>query len=255
MGPGDRGFRDVCDAGTYIVGLHMRVGAWFDAVGIDCGIILPTGQIRVVSSGANHGGPGGRPASMTCANNQVLVALRFGESNDGRKLGSLVMTCRSIITGELSSTKFKGDENNGIFNRPNFDQNCGGEVATGLKGRSGRDVNALGLICGPFMPSGSAGSGLQAGGGRSLPCSQRFSSRSHGSAPSIVLQFHNATAEARQLRWFSATGAPTLYANILPGQTYPQQTFGSHIWELTDARGDCTMIYQAGTISELVEVR
>ena len=82
LGPGDHGFRDVCPAGTYIVGFHVRTGDWFDAIGVSCGIVLPGGQIRVMSTGATHGGGGGAPAEMTCENGQVVGALRFGGSND-----------------------------------------------------------------------------------------------------------------------------------------------------------------------------
>lgn len=254
MGRGDYGFRDVCPQGTAIVGFHLRTGAWFDAIGVNCGTILPGGQTRVMATGATHGGGGGSPAEMMCENGQVVSALKFGESNDGKKLAKLVMWCKAVATGQVSDPiVFSGQEGH-IYNRPNYFQDCGGEAATGLKGRFGRDVNALGLICGPYTPA-PAGSAPVANGGREVSCGQFFAARSLGGGPSVVLQFHNGTGATRTLLWFNGQGKLTRYADIGAGQTFPQQTFASHMWEIRAGNGDCVMIYQAGSVSETVEIR
>ena len=60
---------------------------------------------------------------------------------------------------------------------------------------------------------------------------------------------------AGQPFWFNGQGKLTRYADIGAGQTFPQQTFASHMWEIRAGNGDCVMIYQAGSVSETVEIR
>ena len=258
MGPGDFGFRDICEPGTYILGFHARIGAWFDAIGVHCGVVLPSGENRITSSKLTRGGGGGRASEMMCENGQVVGALRFGQSDDGKKLGKLFMWCKVVSTGQLISEPlvFTGQENSGVYNRANFDQDCGGEVAVGLKGRAGRDVNALGLICGPYTPPApTTSTALAPGGGRMLSCGVIITAKSRGGGPNVTLQFHNGGSASRLLEWFNDKGTLIRYAQIGPGQTYPQPTFSGHFWALLNDRGECTMIYQAGSVSETVEVR
>ena len=91
-------------------------------------------------------------------------------------------------------------------------------------------------------------------GGEKFSCNQRDYLKSGTSGSKVALSFHNAGDSPRKLDWIDYDGKNVLYATIAPGATYDQQTFASHLWELTDEAGDCKLIIKAHEVGETVEV-
>jgi hypothetical protein len=144
---GNASFDDRCPVGQYIVGLHVRSGAWMDQLGVICAAVSSTGAVSGNHSLPAHGGNGGGPSERTCGSNQVVSAMRFRMTRADRQVKEITMDCRATTgsgTGAFTIGASANDGNIGSFRR----QNCpAGDAATGIQGRYGTHVNAIGLIC------------------------------------------------------------------------------------------------------------
>jgi len=144
---GDASFEDHCPVGQYIVGLHVRSGAWMDQLGVICAAVSSTGAVGGKHSLPPHGGNGGVPSERTCSSDQVVSDMKFRMTRADRQVKEISMDCRSTTgsrTGLFTIGAAANDGNIGSFRR----QSCAaGDAATGIQGRYGKHVNAIGLIC------------------------------------------------------------------------------------------------------------
>jgi hypothetical protein len=171
-GPGGGYFRDDCPPGQYLVGFSVGAGAWIDRIAVLCAG-LPPGQASFGNRtpGAFHGGPGGGPQEGYCPGSHYGSWLLFGytrKGNDPLYIDFVELGCHPVGDGEETSTciatgggcwKYRPGAppplisigtvtvTNGL---PAFLQQCPAEeAATGIHGRSGAYLDAVGLICGP----------------------------------------------------------------------------------------------------------
>ena len=145
-GGGDSSFRDLCPAGQYLVGLRVRSGLWVDQMSIACAPVKPDGSIGARSHGPARGGNGGGPSEKTCGASHIIHGMGLQMTARDRQVREFVLYCRATTDGSQHSLSL----GNGATTFPSIQQNCpSGEAATGIQGRVGRDVNAVGLICGP----------------------------------------------------------------------------------------------------------
>ena len=153
-------FRDLCPNGQYLVGTNAHTGNVVDQISITCASVNPDGSTGAQFHGPNRGGPGGSaPTQTTCGDHEIISAM-------GLLPGDVPpLTVIRLIIFNCVSTTGTARHNLDIGNAPFFptiQQNCAdGEAATGVQGRSGIYVDALGLICGPLPGPRAAGcSGL-----------------------------------------------------------------------------------------------
>ncbi|WP_162918636.1 CAP domain-containing protein [Taklimakanibacter deserti] len=151
---GDAGFRDVCPTGHYLTGASARTGAWVDQIAILCSPpVNPDGSIGYgpPPPGPKRGGEGGSPLTKTCASNEIVHGMGLLHTEANRQVRLIAFYC-GLTTGTAT-------HNIEIGNAPFFPtvyQICpAGEAATGIQGRFGLHVNALGLICGPLPSAGA----------------------------------------------------------------------------------------------------
>ena len=142
---GDAGFEDRCSPGQYLVGLRGRAGAWIDQITIVCSANNGNGQLTGYVNGPSRGGNGGGPDESLCKAGETIYTVLPVLTGDGRQVQELVGNCRAV--GKKSGT-FLRVGNVANSNQPRQRFSCGeGEAATGLTGRYGKHVNAIGLIC------------------------------------------------------------------------------------------------------------
>lgn len=149
-GVGDHGFEDVCPAGEYMVGIAARVGGWMDRIRVACAVMDRQG-----SWGPRHfpqnsrGGSGGSPIEGYCGNGEVITAMKAFFVAKPKAVSDIHFTCLSIASGKKRTLYVESaavnPEARGVQQCPE------GEIAVGLHGRYGIHVNAVGLICGPWI--------------------------------------------------------------------------------------------------------
>jgi hypothetical protein len=170
-GPGGGPFRAECPSGQYLVGVSIKAGAWVDAIYLLCApFIADQGGFGKWTRGPRHGGAGGSALlkDAACPRDRVVWGIKFGwtrteysyvdyvelqcmpTARDGPTNNVCVQTgggCWNKNPNPPPAT-FPGGLN--VIGDEPFKQNCDpkSEVATGIHGRSGAYVDALGLICG-----------------------------------------------------------------------------------------------------------
>ncbi len=151
---GDASFSDSCPAGEYLVGLRGRSGAWIDQIQIVCRSL--TGNLGGPYYGPRRGGNGGGPSQAYCPGGYVINYVGFALTAGDRQVQNFFFECvsatdaskhRNIRVGTAVTT-----------NKVPQRQPCpNGEAATGMAGRYGKHVNAVGLICSKLVVPPSAG--------------------------------------------------------------------------------------------------
>lgn len=169
-GPGGSQFKIECPAGKAVAGIFATAGAWIDGVSPLCS-----------SAGGKHqqfgwaGGTGGSPQMVYCPSGQYVTSiwLTFTRGND---LPRQYVNTIGILCGDEKSNTGKGlNALRCIFSDDPLDGSVGkacsfivpsggtdkwwqdaddircpeDEVLTGIVGRSGNYLDALGAICGP----------------------------------------------------------------------------------------------------------
>jgi hypothetical protein len=145
---GDASFSDTCPAGQYLVGLRGRSGAWIDQIAISCRSL--TGNVGSEHYGPARGGNGGGPSEGYCPAGQVINYMAFGLTAGDRQVNHFFFECISVTNGSKGHSMRIGPavSTNKVPQR----QPCpAGEAATGIAGRYGKHVNAVGLICGKLL--------------------------------------------------------------------------------------------------------
>ena len=151
-GGGGGNFRDACGPGQFLTGLSVRSGSWLDSVVPFCATFnAKTGLLGAPGFPMNsHGGRGGGAGGpATCNNQQYVAGVMFGYTQqNGRPkyIASVQLDCVPIRAGDGKGRPTIGaggtQAHGGV--------SCGdNQAATGMIGRTGAYVDALGLICGP----------------------------------------------------------------------------------------------------------
>jgi hypothetical protein len=161
-GSGGSFFQASCGSGQYVVGFSVGAGAWIDRLALLCAPYQPaTGKFGGRITGEFHGGSGGSPQEAYCSTGYI-IGIEFGYTVDdghAQYVDDVQMMCSSsggqtpcIATGEgcgAVNNETGGAVAGGFILTP-FLQYCpAGEAVTGLQGRSGNSLDAMGLICGP----------------------------------------------------------------------------------------------------------
>ena len=86
-----------------------------------------------------------------------------------------------------------------------------------------------------------------------IDCSELGTVRSQNSGELVVVNFHNATAEPRQLKWIDVNGEPVDYVTIQPNRRVGQPIGTGDFWMIASEAGDCLFLY-ATEASESFEI-
>lgn len=165
--PGGGHFRSQCSNG-YIVGVYLKTGGWVDSIGLKCAS-FNAAQRRFDQPPWNmpyHGGPGGSPKEGICpGGDRYASSIMFGYTHkDDRPVFAdfVELTCTPLAGGApnkicldsgsgCTSVRVGGHYSGKLLH--SFVQTCSeNEAATGIHGRSGSYLDALGLACGPKPP-------------------------------------------------------------------------------------------------------
>src|SRR5262245_18463072 len=150
-GPGGSYFRREC-SGDHLVGIYVRSGLWVDAIGLKCATFdQAQGTFKFPPWNTPYYGAGAAPLhERVCPNDNYVSGIRFNITQDADSpfIDFIELTC-TIIAGFGGPTKDCIETGEGCY-AGGFVQTCpDGEVATGIQGRAGLYVDAIGLICGP----------------------------------------------------------------------------------------------------------
>lgn len=181
-GPGGRAFSMTCEDGHFLVGLRARAGAWVDGIGLVCAPFDPeSGKVAsaLVPAGWT-GGTGGMAQEIACRRGEAVTAVGLAHTRGGglerQYVNTVDIGCdhaaqmdRCISSGEgcgqipsrrvgMQSVSIKhplipqiGVKTPDLSKRVEYRYDglycLDDEYATGIQGRSGVYVDAIGLIC------------------------------------------------------------------------------------------------------------
>jgi hypothetical protein len=164
-GSGGAPFRFTCPTGSYIAGFTGSAGDYIDRMSPLCARWNPQTRNLDTPSQATHyigQSTGGRPLAAYCPSDTVANFIGFTVlRSDNHLVDQMYFTCKNPSTGGLigldANLTFSGTGQTKIepFSPDDvaphhYEFTCpSGELATGLMGRSGSFIDALGLICGP----------------------------------------------------------------------------------------------------------
>ena len=150
-GPGGTPFRQLCPAGQYLVGARWRSGSWLDQISMTCAPVDANGVTGPQSHGQTFGGNGGNPHEQSCDPGFVITgAAILQDSSQNPFVKEIDVDCKST-----TSTLFSGFAIGKVATVfPDHDQFCpDGQAVIGIQGRSGKYVDAIGMICGAISQS------------------------------------------------------------------------------------------------------
>jgi hypothetical protein len=238
-GPGGGQFKSPCDPGEYLHGVYLRAADDVDAVGPICA--TPDG-IPTPNTAPLSGGPGGKPVELHCPPNApaVIALTVLAEGAETVVVNNVHLYCGLPIPNQATpaypSAVFDGPA--AVSSQPllpgvtiggapirtagNFQACPAGQIATGVNGRSGKWLDAMGLICGPppvapgvkSIGRVNAPSSLLAGQAPGSICDSAASARARNSpaAKSLEIQCTNfkaqITVNERQDLTPGASGVP-----------------------------------------------
>ena len=161
-GSGNAAARAICPPGQKLAGFSGRAGVWVDQIQMVCA--APGGQ--PVATGMGYGGPGGGATEGFCPRNWDMTHGRLNMTTGNRQVAAIELECRSRATGETMNMSFGNSAYRsrcpgiGVGNcpiDPAMFQNCpADEIPLGFNVRYGKDVNAIGLICGRTVANGTS---------------------------------------------------------------------------------------------------
>lgn len=147
-GQGDRAYNDNCAPGEYMVGMKGGHGAWVDRVGIICMPMTSRGVLSgpVKFDHPEFGGPGGGIFNKRCRPNYFIGGFSGNLTEGPRRVQVLRLTC--VSKDEATWPRYVLVAGSEAMPGPTFGADCPpGQIGSGLHGRSGKDVNSVGLIC------------------------------------------------------------------------------------------------------------
>lgn len=152
-GSGGSAFTLRCPAGSYVVGMEGRYGAWLDAIAPVCAPLTPAGDFGSRTSMPLAGGTGGGWGSGSCPPGQAIGHLTYSATATSPSyVDEMTSTCgyfHDLAGGEFDfGARQESSRGLGVFFAAPFRTGCSlGQLAVGFYGRAGAYVDALGLIC------------------------------------------------------------------------------------------------------------
>jgi Cysteine-rich secretory protein family len=151
-GPGGIYFKREC-SGDFVVGVYVRSGDWVDAIGLRCAAFdQAQGKFKYPPWNTPYYGSGfATIQEHICPNDRYVSGIMFNitPESDHPFVNFVQVTC-SPISGSGGPTWGCLQTGQGCNGQGAFVLDCpAGEAATGIQGRTGTYVDALGLICGP----------------------------------------------------------------------------------------------------------
>ncbi len=218
-GPGGGQFKAPCRPNEYLAGFELRAGDDVDAIRPVC-----ASSTAAVANTAWFGGPGGKPVQLRCPSQipAVIALVVLAEGADTVVVNNIHLYCGLPLPNQrlpdYPSAVFDGPT--AVASRPavpgaiggapiqtsgNFQSCPAGQIATGIHGRSGIWLDAMGLICGAPPPPpanvvtlGRVNTGPTLPPGSDAPiCNTARSARARNSpaAPSLDAQCNAANAQ------------------------------------------------------------
>ena len=145
-GPGGGNFRAECPQGYYLTGMGMTAGSYVDSVTAQC----KPWDGKGFHSTQHYGGPGGGNAGVACDKGKIW-ALRVIVALEDNNF-TFVRGIRASCTGEKRPQcgGYQVDKCKSVpGDKYDYNECPDGMVGVGLKGKHGKFVDSLGLICGP----------------------------------------------------------------------------------------------------------
>jgi hypothetical protein len=218
-GGGGGKFEAHCPPGQLLAGFDLRAGDDVDAIRPLCVTARgPRDTSEPAAETTWYGGSGGGPARVVCNRYNPVVTGMF-VAYEGEE--TIIVNNIHLYCGDTANTQPQNDSAAAMFDAPAIDggappfqtfhqgyeitQHCPpGQPATGLHGRSGKWVDAIGLICGPAPPRPSSDPSVVGSIGRI-----------DTGAPSSPRPPQSICASARDARARNSPAAPTLEAQCL----------------------------------------
>jgi hypothetical protein len=162
-GAGGTGFSRICYPGQVARGLHGAAGLYVDRIGLLCASITvavadePGGRVYKLAidptvRGVVVGGDGGAPFELGCPDDQILGGIFGAAADTVRRVGAQCV--RPVVTdagdGELRITFEDGERlgPEGGTGGTSFRYDCApSRSSIGIRGRSGRYLDAFGISC------------------------------------------------------------------------------------------------------------
>lgn len=160
-GPGGYPFRTECPKGSYLIGFEGRAGQWFDRLNTLCAPWVHKANVfGPATVGPSIGDSrGGRTVFGNCNGSGLKnAAIRAWTiqtlSSANRFISKLDIFCVSVgPPGPPRAFSLGTPTRDSSAFVSNTEQNCpAGEIATGIHGRAGLFVDAIGLVYAPFPP-------------------------------------------------------------------------------------------------------
>ncbi|MEO6364565.1 MAG: hypothetical protein ABIO38_00725 [Luteimonas sp.] len=212
-GPGGGPFDMRCTPGDYLVGIEYRTGAYVDALRPLCAPAQAMHDVGSAAAGEWTGGFGGGPGRLTCPDNRPHVLGIDVERLDADEdvVTNFLLTCGSNFHDLQRSAYARPGAEHRDYQSSADSQICSqGQGAVGVHGRSGKYIDAIGLICDalPLPPGLSAALGNDAAS-KSAPAYQPAWKKSLGKLETSAHTGSPALASTSSSPATPATPAPT----------------------------------------------
>lgn len=164
-GAGGTYFEYSCGVGRMLVGLHGSAGVLVDAVQAFCAEVDAVGTLSAGRpAGPVFGGPRPFDKQAECPGQQAIHSISASKNENEPLIGSIRITCREVARyadGGETNIELSGSGHLAFYSSPQLavpsedrgyflDSRCPSDTyAVGIRGRSGRYLNAIGLICAP----------------------------------------------------------------------------------------------------------
>lgn len=160
-GPGGGAFTARCPEGQLLTGFELRTGDDVDAVRPMCVSALGGAATSAASPSDWHGGNGGSPRYVLCPARiaPIVTGMKIAaEGVDTVIVNTITLSCgspdgtaepRTFDEASFDGPAYRGDFGGKYSEHLEFSESCPrGQMVIGAHGRSGRWLDALGLICG-----------------------------------------------------------------------------------------------------------
>lgn len=169
-GYGGNNFEHLCGPGRVLVGVNGYAGVWVDNIQAVCARFETNGVADPQREGPVFGGDRPITKGSTCyhlstanyLSTVVATGLELDVNKHNRFLGYIRLVCAHFTSNNLTkpvsfplsgtgllASEPSGSSGSELFVKPVRQECPAGLVAVGIRGRAGRFLDALGLVCGP----------------------------------------------------------------------------------------------------------
>jgi hypothetical protein len=150
-GSGGGAFRSTCNPQNVLIGFNLTMGKSIDAIKPICIPLSPDGKSWTGSAYETQkaGGNGGKLFKIACNPGNVVKTIRTGVDRNNMVSG-VSIRCVGLADPNGLTTPFVIGNSQGVQTQQQNFECRSGELATGIYGRSGAMLDALGLVCDTF---------------------------------------------------------------------------------------------------------